>query len=240
LYRERCCKSCNATAVSLSTPGGTQWAHTVAQTVTLANPADPFSVQTLAVEATTNGNRATVVYDGSTRTTAVITPEGRKAAVTIDSTGRVTAEQLGNRTPVEYTYDARGRLSQVIEGARTTTLTYNPSGFVDTLTDPLGRTTAFEYDAAGRVTRQTLPDGRGIGFVYDADGNLTGLTPPGRARHHLRRRLQGDLRAYEPPRSMWGSRSRPHTPTIAIGSSRVSSVLTGKRSASPTTRPPAL
>ena len=188
-----------ASSVSLSTPGGTQWARTVAQTVTLADPADPFSVQTLAVEATTNGNRSTVVYDGSTRTTTVTTPKGRKAAVTIDSTGRVTSEQLGNRTPVQYTYDARGRLAQVTQGARTTTLTYNPGGFVDTLTDPLGRTTAFEYDAAGRVTRQTLPDGRGIGFGYDADGNLTGLTPPGRTRHHLTRWLQGDLRAYRPP-----------------------------------------
>ena len=96
--------------------------------------------------------------------TTVTTPKGRKAAVTIDSTGRVTSEQLGNRTPVQYTYDARGRLVQVTQGARTTALTYNPGGFVDTLTDPLGRTTAFEYDAACRVTRQTLPDGRGIGF----------------------------------------------------------------------------
>jgi RHS repeat-associated protein len=188
-----------ASSVSLSTPGGTQWARTVAQTVTLADPVDPFSVQTLVAEATTNGNRSTMVYDGSTRTTTVTTPKGRKAAVAIDSTGRMTSEQLGNRTPVQYTYDARGRLAQVTQGARTTTLTYNPGGFVDTLTDPLGRTTAFEYDAAGRATRQTLPDGRGIGFVYDADGNLTGLTPPGRTRHHLTRWLQGDLRAYRPP-----------------------------------------
>jgi YD repeat-containing protein len=171
----------------------------VAQAVTLADPDDPFSVQTLAVETTTNGNKVTAVYDGSTRTTMMTTPEGRHALVSIDSTGRVMSEQLGTRTPVHYTYDARGRLAQVTQGARTTTLTYNPEGLVDTLTDPLGRTTAFEYDAAGRVTRQALPDGRKIGVTYDADGNVTGVTPPGQAPHHLTRHLQGDLRAYRPP-----------------------------------------
>jgi YD repeat-containing protein len=111
----------------------------------------------------------------------------------------VTAEQLGTRTPVQYTYDARGRLAQVTQGARTTVLTYNAEGFVDTLTDPLGRTTAFEYDGAGRIIRQILPDGRVMRLTYNADGHLTGVTPPGRTRHRLTRNLQGDLRTYQPP-----------------------------------------
>jgi YD repeat-containing protein len=87
----------------------------------------------------------------------------------------------------------------VTQGARTTTLTYNAEGFVDTVTAPLGHTTAFQYDDAGRVTRQILPDGRRMGFTYDADGNLTGITPPGQTRHRLVRHLHGDLRAYRPP-----------------------------------------
>jgi RHS repeat-associated protein len=188
-----------ASSLHLQTPGGIHWLRTVKQTVTLADPADPFSVQTLMVKTTTNGNKATLVYDGSTRTTTVTTPEGRQALVTIDDSGRVTSEQLGSRVLVHYTYDERGRLSQVTQGSRTALLTYNPDGFVDTLTDPLGRATAFEYDGAGRVTRQTLPDGQVIGFTYNADGDLSSLTPPDRKRHRFSRRLQGDISVYQPP-----------------------------------------
>jgi RHS repeat-associated protein len=197
-----------ASAVHLMTPGGIAWSSTVEKSAALTDiscdplgscRSDPFSILFLKLDVTQNGNRGTVVYDGAARTATATTAEGRTAVTTIDDTGRVTAEQLGSRTPVHYTYDTRGRLSQVTQGTRTATLTYNPDGFVDTLTDPLGRTTAFQYDGAGRVTRQTLPDGRGIGFTYNTDGDLNSLTPPGRTRHRFTRRLQGDISVYQPP-----------------------------------------
>jgi YD repeat-containing protein len=58
--------------------------------------------------------------------------------------------------PTYLGYDIRGRLASVTQGAapdaRTATFAYNPQGYLDTLTDPLGRTLSFTYDAAGRVT----------------------------------------------------------------------------------------
>ena len=207
-----------ASSVRLTTPGGIEWSSTVEQAVTLTDVSctpfgcnvDPFSIFSLKVDVTRNGNLGTVVYDGATRTATATTAEGRKAVATIDGTGRVTAEQLGTRMPVQYVYDARGRLSQVTQGARTALLTYNAEGFVDTLTDPLGRATAFQYDGVGRVTRQTLPDGRGIGFTYNADGDLNSLTPPGRMRHRFSRRLQGDIQCVSTPYACRGGASSDH------------------------------
>jgi RHS repeat-associated protein len=67
--------------------------------------------------------------------------------------------------------------------ARTSTFSYNPEGFVETITDPLSRTIRFTYDPAGRVITQTLPDLRVIQSTYDANGNVASITPPSRPAH---------------------------------------------------------
>jgi len=89
--------------------------------------------------------------------------------------------------PVAFAYDPRGRLSTMTQGtggtARTSTFTYNPQGFLASLTDPLSRTVSFGYDAAGRVTTQTLPDLREIHTTYDPNGNVASITPPSRPAH---------------------------------------------------------
>jgi len=99
----------------------------------------------------------------------------------------VLQRQLAGLEPISFTYDPSGRLSTMTHGtggtARTSTFTYNPQGFLASLTDPLSRTLSFGYDAAGRVTTQTLPDGRVIQTSYDANGNVASITPPSRPAH---------------------------------------------------------
>jgi len=75
-----------------------------------------------------------------------------------------------------------GRRCQRSE-ARATQFSYNPQGYLDTITDSLGRETRYQYDATGRVTKQIRPDGEVIQYAYDAAGNLTSVTPPGRPAH---------------------------------------------------------
>ena len=105
----------------------------------------------------------------------------------LDAQGRALAQQIPGLAPTSVTYDAQGRLTTVVQGtggtARTSTFTYNPQGFLATLTDPLSRGVQFTYDLAGRVLTQTLPDGRVIQTSYDANGNVASITPPSRPAH---------------------------------------------------------
>jgi RHS repeat-associated protein len=99
----------------------------------------------------------------------------------------VVRREVDGLNPVDFTYDARGRLTTVTQGigsgARASSLTYNPEGYLETLTDPLARTVRFAYDLAGRVVTQTLPDLREIHTRYDANGNVASITPPARPPH---------------------------------------------------------
>ncbi len=95
--------------------------------------------------------------------------------------------QVGGLEAVNYSYDARGRLVALTQGSgaetRTSILSYNPQGFAESFTDPLGQATRFGYDPTGRITRQILPDGRVIQWSYDGNGNVVGITPPSRPPH---------------------------------------------------------
>ena len=176
-----------ASSFSVATPGGLTTTSTTQRSVTLLNPADPLSLQSLNDTVNVNGRTFTTAYSGSTRTLTGTTAQGRTRTLTLDAFGRVTQAAIAGLLPVTYSYDARGRLASVIQGTgpdtRTATFTYNAEGYLEAITDPLGRTVRFAYDAAGRVTQQTLADGRVILFTYDAKGNVTTVTPPGRPAH---------------------------------------------------------
>ncbi len=67
--------------------------------------------------------------------------------------------------------------------ARSSTIAYNPQGFISAITDPESRVVSFQYDLTGRVTKQILPDLREINFTYDSNGNVGSITPPARPAH---------------------------------------------------------
>ncbi|MCL4762305.1 MAG: hypothetical protein KJ018_11120, partial [Burkholderiales bacterium] len=192
-----------AAASATRLPSTIMLASTQTVTATLADPANVFSIATLAATATRNGRTSTAVYAGGTRTTTFTSAGGRTGTTTIDALGRVTAAQFGGLAPESRSYDARGRLASVTAGtgpdARTTSFAYNAAGDVASVTDALGRVTSYGYDAAGRRTSQTLPDGRVIAVAYDANGNASSVTPPGRPAHVFAHSPLDLETTYDPP-----------------------------------------
>jgi len=174
-------------SLTVATPGGLTLNSTSTRTATLSNPDNPLSLTTLDYTRVLNGRTATSHFDAATRTFTDTSPAGRVRTRTIDPQGRTTASQLTGLAAVTRTYDTVGRLATVTAGpgpdARTTTLTYDATSDLQSITDPAGRVTSFTYDAVGRPLTQTLPDGRVIQSGYDLNGNLTALTPPVRPAH---------------------------------------------------------
>ena len=174
-------------SLTVATPGGLTFSSTSTRTATLSDPANLLSLTTLDDTRVLNGRTATSHFDAATRTFTDTSPVGRVRTRTIDTQDRTTASQLTGLAAVTRTYDAVGRLATVTAGtgpdARTTTLTYDATSYLQSITDPVGRMTSFTYDAVGRPLTQTLPDGRAIQTTYDANGNVTALTPPSRPAH---------------------------------------------------------
>lgn len=185
------------------TPSGLVRETATTREVQLADPADPFSVQSLVTRTAVNGDTWETVYDGATRTETVTSPEGRTNTTVLDQRRRPVREQTPGLAPVSYEYDDQGQLTRIQEGegpdARITTLTYDEHGHLQTVTDAEGRTTTRLNDALGRTLKTILPDQREIAFDYDAKGNLTGLTPPGRPEHQMQHNGQDLETGYAPP-----------------------------------------
>ena len=68
--------------------------------------------------------------------------KGRTSKAIIDDLGRVMQSEVTGLLPVSVIYDRHGRLETISQGTgpdeRTARLTYNPQGYLDTTTDPLG------------------------------------------------------------------------------------------------------
>ena len=173
--------------VAVATPGGLRRAASSNLAATLSNPLDPLSLISLTATDTIDGRTTIATYTAATKVFATTTPEGRTSSSTVDSLGRLVSDQFSGLDPTSFTYDSRGRMATVTQGsgpsARTATFTFNPEGFVQSLTDAIGRTTHFTYDAAGRVVSKTFPDTRVATFSYDAAGNMVSAAPPGRPAH---------------------------------------------------------
>ncbi len=134
---------------------------------------------------TLNGKTTAINYDAASLTWRGTSPQARQTAVIIDSYGRPLEQQVTGVLPVTVHYDSRGRLDRAAQGARQTTLAYDPfSGYLSSLTDALGNTISYTRDAAGRPQTSTLPGSITWSYEWDASGNLTTLTEPSGARQH--------------------------------------------------------
>jgi RHS repeat-associated protein len=188
-----------AQVFSLATPGGLSLNITGSRALTLSNPSDPLSLQSLTDTTTTNGQAQTDTYTQATKTWTHRTPAGRTISTTIDSQENPTQLELPGQAAIQNSYDSHGRLTQTQQASRSTTYSYDASGRPATVTDPAGRVSAYGYDSADRLTTQTLPDGRQISFGYDAAGNLTSITPPTRPAHTFAYTAVNQRLAYTPP-----------------------------------------
>ena len=125
----------------------------------------------------------------------------RSWSYTYNSLGLVETAD-GPRTDVNdvttYTYDAQGRLTQVTNALGhvtqlsnfdnygnpqtvidannvTTTLTYTPQGWLDSVTTA-GSTTSFDHDAIGQITKVTRGDGSWLEYTWSDARRLTKIT----------------------------------------------------------------
>ncbi len=183
-----------------TTPSGLTRQIENTRSIVLQDPADPLSVIAAEETPTITGRQFSIAYDAEARTITSTTPEGRIAWRFLDEKGRVIKVETPELAPLEITYDERGRVTEATrrsstEGTRTATATYE-SGYLKTVTDPLGRTLAFaeakeyraliggvpqfevEYtrDALGRITQkqETLEGTVDIqDYTYDLAGRLT-------------------------------------------------------------------
>jgi RHS repeat-associated protein len=172
---------------------------TGSRSTTLGTAGSPFTVTTETDTQITNGRSYTSTFTGSNRTWVDTSPVGRTLTIGLDSLERIASTQVEGLTATDFAYDSRDRLLSATQGTRTTTLGYNPDGFLSSITDPLTRKTSLGYDSDGRVLNTTLPDGRVINYTYDGNGNLTSVTPPGKSGHDFVYNAVNLPETYTPP-----------------------------------------
>lgn len=144
-----------------------------------------------------NNNKVTYVYDANGNITSITYPDTKQVTYEYDTKNRVT-RILDNRygappKETKYTYDAPGNLTQLNEASVLTNFTYDPTGEMLTLTDPLNKkttwtrdsfgnkltekdatdkTTGYEYDAIARLKKTTDANSKAISYSYDNNGNV--------------------------------------------------------------------
>jgi YD repeat-containing protein len=94
------------------------------------------------------------------------------------NTGNLIAiiDRNGNTTTVAY--DSSGRLSTVTDPAsRTMTFNYSSgSNLVSSVSTSVGISLSYSYDTQGRLTQVTKPDSTTISFTYDSQSRITTVT----------------------------------------------------------------
>ncbi|WP_169787093.1 RHS repeat-associated core domain-containing protein [Hyalangium minutum] len=180
-------------------PSGLTQNFSHSRTVTLTNPQDVLSLSTLTDVLTVNGLTTTLTYEASTRKLTQQSPMRKQVTTTYDDKGKVVKVEVPGILPVTYDYDTEGQLRLLAQGTRSSTFTYKPEGYLNTVTDALGRTASFSYDLAGRVRGQALPGNRQVNFDYDANGNLKTLVPSGQPAHSFTYTPTDAEEDYTPP-----------------------------------------
>ena len=162
-------------------------------------------------QITVNGRILTTVYNATTRTTTITTPEGRTITATSDPVGRPLRLAIPGLALSTYHYDRRGRLETLTRSmapnTRTTSLTYEPTGlvrgFLHSITDPLQDTLTFTYDLRNHTVETRGPHEELIGHPvrteYDSAGNLIAVTPPGQPTHRFAYTDVDLAKNYSPP-----------------------------------------
>lgn len=181
-------------------PGGGELTSFTSRTVTLENPADPFSRVLSATSLAVMGSQfATLFYDATAQSMTLTSSTGRSVRSFLDELGRVVSTEIPGQLPFTRQYDERGLLTGVSQGTRSVTFGYDSALRLTTMTDSLARTTQFAYDAADRVSTMTLPGSRQVQLLYDESGNIEAVTPPGRTSHAFEYTPIDLPQRYDPP-----------------------------------------
>lgn len=144
------------------------------------DPTNPFDIGAMTEVRTLDGiGSYTTTFDKASRTFTTTTPLGKQAKTTLNAKGLTSRAKYPGLEPITMQYNARGQLTSVSQGSRSYSMTYNPQGFLATLSNPLGHVTTYNHDLAGQLTAFTLPNGKNFQFTYNGNGDQTSITPAG-------------------------------------------------------------
>ena len=167
--------------------------NTLGQPTSSASPGAAVGVQTTyAYDPTTHNLTGTTpvsgtglgarafTYDSFGRLATATDGRGNTITYTYDNADRITnvAYSDGYTHSVAYTYDANGLLTQRIDGAGTTTYTYDDLGRMLTTTNTAGGgTESYRYDLSGALISKT--DTSGVtSYTYTAGHRVTAMHYP--------------------------------------------------------------
>src|SRR5262249_31917031 len=183
-----------------TTPGGVTRAETRSTTVVPAGPTGgPFSFASSTEVRTVNGRSTTTTYDAASRTIMILSPAGRTKTFVMDAHNRLLSQQIGGLAPITYAYDPRGRLASVQQGGRSYLVDYDSSGFLKSVTDPLGRQVILARDPSCVVLAALTPGSRSISLTYDGNLNTTSIQVPTGGNHAFQYGPSDRLQTYLPP-----------------------------------------
>ena len=190
-------------AYTETTPNGLALTYSQSRSATFGDPVDLLAPTSITAAQNLNGHSFTTQFSSIDRTLTRTTPEGRQLLTVLNDRARPVEYRLTGLAPLLLTYDALGRMQHIQHGtgdtARTYTVAYNASGYVDTITNPLGLSLNFATDLLGRFTGVTLPGGDQILYSYDGRDKLLSLTPPDRPAHVFTYNSVNRLESYDPP-----------------------------------------
>ncbi|MFL5781162.1 MAG: DNRLRE domain-containing protein [Thermoleophilaceae bacterium] len=118
--------------------------------------------------------------------TFTLTYRGSQKKLDFSSIGEFSDEKDRNGNKISFAYSGSGARLTSIKDAHdqgtsnnTLTLTYNGSGWLDTVTDRATPQRSWHYGYTGSLlTSYTNPDGKVTHYAYDANENLTDITDP--------------------------------------------------------------
>ncbi len=171
---------------SIETPHGVRSDATATRAVTLSDPTDLFSVETLMDTLEVDGAVITTNFNAEPPQSVITHQDGSVYTLYFDENGRLIEENFWPALdPRTYEYDALGRTSRVALGSRIRDFDYDALGRISEMTEVGTRQWSYRYDAADRLTELTLPSGHSYSFAYDGNGNQTGMRAPSGALHQF-------------------------------------------------------
>jgi RHS repeat-associated protein len=195
---------------TLKMPSNLEFNSESKRAVTLSDPSDLLSVQTITEETIfcpgcPDPRTYRLTYSAADKKYAHTTAEWRQKDITVNDQGSITRIDIipGDTglsiDPVTFTYNTQGFLTESVFGDTSQTFTHDPLGRVGTIANAAGETIGYGYDDANRVTAVTSPLGNSYGFNFDANSNLTQITMPSSAVHSLSYNSLNLLSGYTPP-----------------------------------------
>jgi RHS repeat-associated protein len=170
------------------------------RSLSLKNPKDPLSLETLTDIVNFNGRISTTTFDAKSQQIIYKSPEGRQSILNLDEQGRVIKTEIAGLESVTFNYDQQGRLIDAKQGDQTILrYNYDQQGRLSSLINAAGNQVYYQYDQVGRIIQTTLPSGRIYKFSYDANSNLTEIIVPSGAVHTLNYNNVNRESGYIPP-----------------------------------------